>query len=417
MIIKIILVCLFLAMVLYAFWYYKLKTRCKPKVAIIKQKEGTEWTPDLLDNKRKKADPFADDTVAFFMANNKEAAVNHLFRAIVTNSDKMPEGTHPNIADFFNQSATLPDWADKDLLTLGQQIYVRHGLPIAMLLFYKSLPECYTGAKGAEVLIHSNRLNERFGSQNAMARRLAETGLFIYNAMMPGGMEIDGKGIRAAQKVRLIHAVIRYFIKKHGWDTEKMGEPINQEDMAGTLMAFSALVLEGLEILGIDFDDLEREAYIHCWRVIGHIMGVDADLIPVNAKDALALGHAIIDHQKASSKAGHSLTQALLVFCNHKAPFFIHKDFHINMMNILMGDDLSKTLGLPTVSKWQAKAFYKSVRMYSSIREFLDHLIVFDLLIQSIDRVLLKASVMYLGSNSIINFYMPPSLTADWDNK
>ncbi|WP_304238543.1 oxygenase MpaB family protein [Jiulongibacter sediminis] len=285
-----------------------------------------------------------------------------------------------------------------------------------MLLFYKSLPECYTGARGAEVLIHSNRLNQRFGSQDAMARRLAETGLFIYHAMMPGGMEPEGKGIRAAQKVRLIHAVIRYFIKKHGWDVEKNGLPINQEDMAGTLMSFSALVLEGLDILGIDFDETEREAYIHCWRVIGHIMGVEEDLIPVNSEDSLALGHAIIDHQKESSEAGHKLAQALLTFCNNKAPFFIHKDFHINMLNILMGRELATMLGLPEVDKWQAKAFYKSVRAYSKVREFFDHIIIFDLPIQLADRLLLRLSISYLSHNRIINFYMPKSLTADWDS-
>lgn len=399
----------------YTFWYYRLRKRARKKAQQEKSKKANQWDQDFLQSKRQIADPKVDAMVEAIMEKQKEKEVNHIFRAIVNNNDALPEDTHPDIKAFFEETGQLPEWADPDLIKMGQLIYLRHGLPIAMLLFYKSLPECYTGAKGAEVLIHSNRLNQRFGSQDAMARRLAETGLFIYNTMMPKGLDAEGQGIRAAQKVRLIHAVIRYFIKKHGWDVEKNGMPINQEDMAGTLMSFSALVLEGLDILGIDFNETEREAYIHCWRVIGHIMGVQEDLIPVNAEDSLALGHAIIDHQKAKSEAGQKLAQALLAFCNNKAPFFIHKDFHINMLNILMGRELAELLSLPEVNKWQAKAFYKSVKVYSGVREFFDHIIIFDLPIQLVDRLLLKISISYLSHNKVINFYMPPSLTADWE--
>ena len=195
----IILGILSVVLLAYAFWYYGLRNRARQKARLEKSKKVNQWDQDFLQSKRQIADPKVDDMVEAIMEKHKEKEVNHIFRAIVNNNDQLPEDTHPYIKAFFEETAELPEWADPDLIKMGQLIYLRHGLPIAMLLFYKSLPECYTGAKGAEVLIHSNRLNQRFGSQDAMARRLAETGLFIYNAMMPKGLDFEGQGIRAAQ--------------------------------------------------------------------------------------------------------------------------------------------------------------------------------------------------------------------------
>jgi hypothetical protein len=182
-------------------------------------------------------------------------------------------------------------------------------------------------------------------------------------------------------------------------------------------MSFSALVLEGLEILGVKFDDVETESYIHCWRVIGHIMGVEADLIPVNAKSALALGHAVINHQKASSEAGKSLTTALLEFCDKKAPFFIKKDFHRKMMIDLMGEEYGLMLGLPMISTEKIKGFRNSIRIYIKIREKLEKVFLFGLPFSIIDRLLLKFSIVYLSRNNIVSFYFPKSLKNDFINK
>lgn len=407
----------FLCLVIYAIWYYLLKKRATKKALLAKQTANRNWTIDFLEQKRKIADPLADDTVDAVLKSDTPAHINSLFQLIRDNDQKLPENIHPQLRAYFEKTAILPEWADKDMLRFGQQVYLQHGLFIGMLLFYKSLPECYTGAKGATVLLKSARLNEKSGTQDHYSRRLAETGLFIYQAMAPNGFSTNGKGIRAVQKVRLIHAVIRTYIKKENWDAETLGEPINQEDMAGTLMAFSALVLEGLEILGVRFDDVEIESYIHCWRVIGHIMGVEKDLIPVNAKDALALGHAVIDHQKAHSEAGTSLTQALLQFCDRKAPFFIKKDFHQLMMTDLMGEELSLMLGLPMISTKKVQGFRKTVRTYIRIREYAEKVMLFGLPLAMLDKLFLKFSIVYLSKNSIVSFYFPKSLKTDFSNR
>lgn len=46
------------------------------------------------------------------------------------------------------------------------------------------------------------------------------------------------------------------------------------------MLAFSVFVIQGLEKLGIKVSDDEKEAYFHVWKVIGHIMGIEASMIP-----------------------------------------------------------------------------------------------------------------------------------------
>lgn len=53
----------------------------------------------------------------------------------------------------------------------------------------------------------------------------------------------------------------------------KCGQPVNQEDMAGTLSSFSASVLHGLEWLGIKGSDEECQGYQHLWKYVGYYLG------------------------------------------------------------------------------------------------------------------------------------------------
>src|SRR6201999_3276000 len=125
-----------------------------------------------------------------------------------------------------------------------QEVFACYGPQICLCLLCKSLPEAYACAKGAQVLYRTGRLTDQDGTMRTFTRRLMETSQFVVNVCIPGGLEPNGKGIVTSQKVRLIHAAIRYFIKKGEWDVATLGEPINQEDMAGTLQSFSTLILQ-----------------------------------------------------------------------------------------------------------------------------------------------------------------------------
>jgi hypothetical protein len=248
------------------------------------------------------------------------------------------------------------------------------------------------------------------------SRRIAETAQFVMFAMSPGGLSSRKKGLVAAQKVRLIHGVIRYYLREQNWDTDKYDQPVNQEDMAGTLMSFSALILQGLEQLEIKLEPVEKEAYFHCWRVIGHIVGLDDNLIPDNAADGLKLGTAILDHQIAKSTQGSSLMKALLEFQINKSKGFISPQKNEAMMRLMMGDKISDLLDVPKVNQTEIDKLGKTIKRIARFMEILDHSMIFAMLIQFFTRILSQMMIRHMTKSKIITFYIPKSLTLDWLN-
>lgn len=392
-----------------------LKKRALQKVGLMNTNASDKWTEDFLENKRKFTDSLADSTVEIIMGKKEEALINHLFESITRDNEQLPADAPAELRDYFQQTAVLPAWADRDLIDLGQQIYIRHGIWISLLLSYKSLPECYACAKGAEVLHRTARLNEQTGSMDTYSRRIAETAQFVVFAMSPGGLASHGRGLVAAQKVRLIHAVIRYYLRKQNWDAAQYGEPINQEDMAGTLMSFSALILQGLEQAGINLEPVEKEAYIHCWRVVGHIVGLHDDLIPENAADALKLGTSILNHQMAESRQGAELMKALLEFQGKKSAVMMKPDTNLAMMRLMMGDKISDLLGVPEMKQSKIDRVSRNIKRITRIMEILDHSLVFAMVLQVFTKYTSLLMIRQMTKSKIINFYIPKSLKKDWE--
>ena len=114
----------------------------------------------------------------------------------------------------------------------------------------------------------------------------------VVDAMTEGSLAPGARGISTIEKVRLMHAAIRLLILNrpgHDWPTDQRGLPINQEDMAGTLMTFSYLAIDGLKHLGIRLNRADRESYVAAWAYVGRRMGVDRELIPKSFKEAKRL--------------------------------------------------------------------------------------------------------------------------------
>lgn len=413
--IALILLSVFIAISLYyVTWYKLLKARATKKINSLRPASPKKWSVSFLEEKRKHTDPLADEVVATIIKKGELTSVNHLFGLFVNDSDQLPPNAPQEIKDYFATTARLPEWADKDLIALGQQIYIRHGVWISLLLSYKALPECYACAKGAEVLFHTARLNEHHGSLNTYARRIAETAQFVFYSMSPKGLSADGRGLLATQKVRLIHAIIRHYLKQKNWDSSQFDEPINQQDMAGTLMSFSALVLEGMEQLGIKLERVEKEAYIHTWRVVGHIIGLHDDLIPENAEDALLLGHTILDNQMRENDHSKALMKSLLDFQNSISKPLLSPQSNIEMMRLMMGDKISDMLAVPAADPERVKKLGRKIKMIATVAEFLDHSLVFAMVMQFISKIGLQLMITRMTPTSIINFYLPKSLTQDW---
>jgi hypothetical protein len=209
---------------------------------------------------------------------------------------------------------------------------------MVMMLFFVALPYAYATRNGSHVLQISSELTRH------VHRRIFRTAQFIMDVMQADGLEPGGRGIRSAQKVRLLHASIRHRIQhqedwKLKWDPA-WGLPINQEDLVGTLMDFSAGVMRGLEQIKIRLQPEEADAYLHCWKVVGHIMGIRPELLPENVPDAFDLANTIIARQRGESDSGKELTRDLIAFMQRFMPRPFH-GFPATAIRQLSGDDIA----------------------------------------------------------------------------
>lgn len=278
--------------------------------------KSQKWTDEFLDAARSLGDEPADRVMAAVVEKREIGIVDEMFRSLVRNDGIVPEHMPPEVHAFLDATAALPDWADPELIAAGENFFDLHWPLVVTFLFCASLPNAYAAHRGAQVLALTARLKTQ------AERRIFETAQFVLDVMSLGGLSPGGHGIRSAQKVRLMHASIRQFILndpkwRDRWDPE-WGVPINQEDLAGTLMTFSIQILEGFKRFRIVVSPAEQEAYLHAWRVIGHLMGVRADLIPANIAEGYDLAYTILDRQKGRSAAGIDLTKALLGFMEGK---------------------------------------------------------------------------------------------------
>ncbi len=149
-----------------------------------------------------------------------------------------------------------------------------------------------------------------------------------------------------------MHAAVRHLIltdKDHPWDTAKLGVPINQEDLAGTLMTFSEVVLQGLTALHIRYDEEGAAAYLDAWRAVGHIMGLRPEMIPDSLEEATLLTKTIHDRQIAPSEEGRLMTAALLEMMEANVPLRIFDDIPASLMRLLFEGypGVADGLGIP----------------------------------------------------------------------
>ena len=103
------------------------------------------------------------------------------------------------------------------------------------------------------------------------------------------------------------------------WDPD-WGIPINQEDLAGTMLSFSYVPVEPMRRLGIPVSDEDAEAYLHLWNVIAHLLGLDDDLRVRGIDDATDLVETIRRRQFVASPEGREMTVALMALLDKMTP-------------------------------------------------------------------------------------------------
>jgi hypothetical protein len=190
-----------------------------------------------------------------------------------------------------------------DHIKRAQNFFDSNGVTIITTLFHASLPEAYLGRRGVQVLDATGELFLNW------TRRVQETGQFLVNVMSPTpDLWRDEKtsltsgefGARAARRVRLTHAAIRWMLDapvdvdypsiplvnvpdltewkarliNAGLEDSTGDRPLNQQDLVATLGTFTTVVLKALERLGVPYDEEDRAAIHFLWNVVGWHLGI-----------------------------------------------------------------------------------------------------------------------------------------------
>ncbi len=310
-------------------------------------------TDEMLEALRYEGDAAPDRIVTELAQDGQIDQVNLILRHLIQNSQPIPEELPDNIEFWLRDNGRLADGVDPERLDRASDLFVEHGVTISLILSTAALVECYAARKGVKVLTFSYRLG-----QNAY-RRVAETAQFVILVMSPGGLYEDGQGIKAIQKVRLMHAAIRYLVSQTGrWPEADLGVPICQEDLLGTLLSFSYIVIRDLRRLGVEVTDQQAEDYIYFWNVVGEMLGVRPDILPRDFEDARLLTEAIARRHHGPSPEGVEMTRALLEMHADLIPGEFFDGIVPALTRHLVGDQIADWMEIPK-SRWAAVIKHK----------------------------------------------------------
>lgn len=306
------------------------------------------FSPKLLNELRTVGDPPADAVVEAYLDGELGAHDGHLTTALIAHGARSTDEESAPLRAFVQERPVWPSWADADLVARGQEVFAANIPQLGLGLWMASIPAGYAGAHGAEVLVQTGRL-----AGSDAKRRFLETGQFIIDVMTPGGLDPGGPGASDIRHVRLMHASARHLLRHHDvpgapvFDVDRLGVPLNQEDLLGTLFTFSLIGLQVLERSGVQLPVADQEAYVHAWNVVGHGMGIRDDLLPLDRTDAQVVFERIQRRAYDASDAGRLLTAAAIEVMQDLLGVRLLRGFPAAGIREYLGKDIAKLLGVP----------------------------------------------------------------------
>jgi hypothetical protein len=291
----------------------------------------------FLDQKRREGDYEADRIIGEVISRNE----THDFYAYLplSRQETVENHTLETVREFLLRPAQFPEWHDEARLLNGQRFFRKYALDVMGLLGAKSLPYCYAATPGNKAIYLTEKMKKSPG------KRLLETAHFIIEVMKENAFRPEGTGSFEVQKTRLIHALVRSYISaRTPWKPE-WGIPVNQEDMAGTNLAFSYIILLGMRQSDFRLTQEDENDFLYAWKFIGFQLGIDEQLLAGNMDEAGALEEAIRLRHFRKSEEGPKLTSELI---NHYKESFpaIASYFVESQIRYFIGPEVSELLGL-----------------------------------------------------------------------
>jgi hypothetical protein len=187
----------------------------------------------------------------------------------------------PELVAMFAQINTDPDWVDWEKVEHGAEVFRRYGKEL-----YPYFGMVTFNGYALETIAKPLALTGAYTGGSAFGRFL-ETCRLWTDTTEPGAMRPGGAGRRSAILVRILHSIIRNTLLPHAeWDRARLGMPISQFAMLGTLLLSSFAPGMQLKLIGYLPADDDIAAMMHHWRYVGYLMGAEAPWYPETVTEA-----------------------------------------------------------------------------------------------------------------------------------
>lgn len=293
-------------------------------------------------------DEVADDVVkdTYQKLNYAQASgiIQKYSKESISENDDRPE----SVKKLFLQMQEIPDWFDVNLANIGARFCMRTGANGLIILRDFTLMGGYDFAYLNKPLILTGALKK------GAVKRLKDTLEFWVHVTRENALKPNSEAYKLVVRTRLMHSYARLKIKeKTDWDYEKWGEPINHWDMIATYTGFSLVFMQGLKKLGVKISEQEEQGVFHLWKYIGFLLGIPAEFLPENRKQAVDQFYWWTTVQEKGDNGSALLAKALL---QENLDNTIYKNTfqrrlllraHQSMNWFLLDEDINQRLQIP----------------------------------------------------------------------
>lgn len=257
----------------------------------------------------KMGDPLADAVVEMFRRLPTGQGRAMFETALERGIDAVPDAP-AELKAFFAHIDSVPFWLDQDKMDRAARVSGRVGpwaTNLALSMF--SLNGGYLASRAGKVLVGTGGLS----AETMVPRRVVETATWWIDVTAPGGLERFAPGFKNTVRVRIMHAQVRAGMNRRpDWDYEQWDHPLNQSLTAGTLMLFSLATIAGCNAVRLRFSKKEKAAVYHLWRYVGHVIGLDPEILPADETDTWRLLWLQADYEFLPDEDSRRLSKALV---------------------------------------------------------------------------------------------------------
>jgi hypothetical protein len=312
----------------------------------LRQPTGEQW--DRLGLSLTVGDKPMDDLVEWMVSAGATGARSLFDRALRDGIASVPDAPE-QLRKFFTSVEATPEWVDWDTIRRGQRAFRSSGADGIYLARDVALLGGYQFSGFNKTLIRTGALEK--GSN----QRFAETMQWALDVISEDGLSARGTGYQSTIRVRLVHAYVRRHVAAMpDWRSDDWGLPVNQTDMAATLLGALIAPAAGAIGMGMVYSRADLDAIAHVTRYVGWLIGVEEQWLPTNFRGAVrGLYHAL-----AALSAPDESTQLLAMPMKDDPLRWNYDRFpelrrrlaraqHLSITSAFLGPRAMRALGLP----------------------------------------------------------------------